>query len=163
MEKRLLHPHLRNKIHEDRICVLPMGCNWHEIYLWLLPNEIRPYHGRTFTTMPSGIAEVQNSSIGGHFPQSTFALWNVRINNCIFFLNFSLIILIFPHPTPIGNRHEVLALARESIRQSAYASDVVLTHATVNRFLWRHAATGTLVPGLSKRGSSEDYTSSSPY
>ena len=48
-----------NKIDMDLIFVLPVGWNWHEMYLWLLPNEIRPYLGWTSISMPSGIAEVQ--------------------------------------------------------------------------------------------------------
>ena len=54
-----------------------------------------------------------------------------------------------PHPTPMGIRHEVFALAREGIKQGAIAACVGLTHATVNRILKRHAATGSLVPGKS--------------
>ena len=74
-----------NEIDMDPIFVLPVGWNWHEMYLWLLPNEIRPYLDRTFTSMSSGIVEVQNRSLSDHFPKSTFALWQVRINNCILF------------------------------------------------------------------------------
>ena len=48
-----------NKIGMDGIFVLPVGWNWHEIYLWLLPHEILPYIVRTFTLMPSGIVVVQ--------------------------------------------------------------------------------------------------------
>ena len=47
-----------NKIDLD-FFVLPMGGYWHEVYLWLLPNEIWPYLGQTFTLMPSVIVEVQ--------------------------------------------------------------------------------------------------------
>ena len=54
-----------------------------------------------------------------------------------------------PRQTPMGIRHEVLALAREGIKQGAIAARVGLTHATVNRILKRHAATGSLVPGKS--------------
>ena len=54
-----------------------------------------------------------------------------------------------PHPTPMGIRHEVFALAREGIKQGAIAACVGLTRATVNRILKRHAATGSLVPGKS--------------
>ena len=46
-----------------------------------------PLLGRTFTSIPSGIVEVRNRSLGGHFPKSAFALWQVRINNCIFFFS----------------------------------------------------------------------------
>ena len=73
-----------NKIDMDRIIVLPVGCNWHEMYLWLLPNEIRPNLGQTFTSMPSGIVSVKNRSLCGHFPKSAFAPWQVWMNNCIF-------------------------------------------------------------------------------
>ena len=38
----------------------------------------------------------------------------------------------------------------EGMRQNAFAGRVGLTHATVNCLLWRHATTGTLVPGKSK-------------
>ena len=65
------------------------------------------------------------------------------------FSQFSLIVLIMPHPFPICLRHEVLALAREGLRQRAIAGRVVLTRATVNCILWRHAATGTVGPGKS--------------
>ena len=51
--------------------------------------------------------------------------------------------------TPIGIRHEVLARAHEGMRQSNIAGRVGLTRATVNRILWRHVASGTLVPGKS--------------
>ena len=54
-----------------------------------------------------------------------------------------------PHPTPMGIRHEVFALAREGIKQGAIAARVGLTPATVNCILKRHAATGSLVPGMS--------------
>ena len=54
-----------------------------------------------------------------------------------------------PHPTPMGIRHEVFALAREGIKQGAIAARVGLTRATVNHILKRHAATGSLVPGKS--------------
>ena len=52
-----------------------------------------------------------------------------------------------PRPTFICVRHEVPALAREGMRKSAIAGRVGLTRAAVNRSLWSHAATGTLVPG----------------
>ena len=54
-----------------------------------------------------------------------------------------------PRPTLMGIRHEVFALAREGIKQSAIAAGVGLTRATVNRILKRHAAIGSLVPGKS--------------
>ena len=53
------------------------------------------------------------------------------------------------HPTPIGIRHEVLALAHEGMRQSAIAGRRGMTRATMNHIHRRHAATGTLVPGKS--------------
>ena len=52
-------------------------------------------------------------------------------------------------PTIIGIRHDVLALAREGKWQPDIAGHMGLTHATGNRILQRHAATGTLVPGKS--------------
>ena len=71
------------------------------------------------------------------------------------FSQLSLIGLQIPRPSPIGIRHEVLALAHEITQQSAIAGRVGLTLATVNRILQRHAATGTLVPaslwGLHRR------------
>ena len=114
---------------------------FHEMYPWALPIEIRPYLGWNFTSMPRGIVEVQN--LGGHFPKSAFALWQVRINNCIFFAQFSLIVLIMPRPTLIGVRHEVFALAREGLQHSAIAGRIGLTRATVNIILQSHASTGT--------------------
>ena len=49
-----------NKIDMDRIIVLPVGWSWHEMYLWLVPNEIQLYLSRTFTSKPSVIIEVQH-------------------------------------------------------------------------------------------------------
>ena len=74
-----------NKIDMDRIFVLPVAWNWHEMYLWLLPNEVQSYLGQTFTSMPTGIVKVPNHSLGSHLPKSAFALWQVWMNNCIFF------------------------------------------------------------------------------
>ena len=54
-----------------------------------------------------------------------------------------------PRPIPIGIRYEVLALAHEGMRQSANTGRVGLTHATINRILPRHVATGTLEPSKS--------------
>ena len=54
--------------------VLPVGRNWHEMYPWLLPKEIGLHLGRTSISMPSGIGDVQNHSLGGHFPKFAFAL-----------------------------------------------------------------------------------------
>ena len=68
----------------DQIFVHPLGWNWHETYLWLLPNEIRPNLGQTFTSMPIGIIKDRNHSLGGHSPISSYALWQVRINSYIF-------------------------------------------------------------------------------
>ena len=78
--------------------------NWHDIYLWLLPNETRTYLGRTFSWMPSGMGEVQNHSLVGNFPKFTFALWQVQISICIF-SQFSQIVLIMSRPPPIYTRH----------------------------------------------------------
>ena len=80
-------PFWGNQIDMDRVFVLPLGWNWHEMYLWLLPYEIRPFLGRTFTSVPSGILKVQSHSLCGHFPKSAFALWQVIINKNFFYLN----------------------------------------------------------------------------
>ena len=61
--KMLLYRHLR-QVDMDRIFVLPVVWNWHEMYLWLLPNEIRPNFGQTFTSMPNGIIKIQYHSLG---------------------------------------------------------------------------------------------------
>ena len=55
LEKGLSHPHLRQQIDMDRIFVLPVDWNWHEMNLWLLPNKIRIYLDRIIISMPSGI------------------------------------------------------------------------------------------------------------
>ena len=122
-----------------------MGSNWHEMYLWLLSREIRPYHDRTFISMLNGIVEVQNRSLGGHFPKwpSHCAKFESTI---AYFFHFSMIVLSKPRP---GIRYEVLPLACEGMWQSTVAGLVGLTCATVNRILVTHAATGTLVPGKS--------------
>ena len=57
---------------------------------------------------------------------------------------------MMPRPNPINNRHGMLALAGEGMWQSAIAGCVGLTRATVNCILGRHAATGNLMPGMSR-------------
>ena len=54
-----------------------------------------------------------------------------------------------PRPTPIGLRHEILALAREGMPQGDIAGRVGVRRETVNRILHRHATTGSLEPGKS--------------
>lgn len=54
-----------------------------------------------------------------------------------------------PRPTPIGLRHEVLALAREGMRHGDIAARVGIARRTVIRILQRHAITGNLEPGKS--------------
>ena len=131
------------------------------MYLWLVPNEIRPYLGRTFTIMPRGIVKVQNRRWS--IPQicfDTVANWNQRLH---IFSQFSLIVLIIiSHSTPIDIRHHVLALAHEGMWQSVIDGRMGVTRATMNHILWRHAATVTLVSGKSTGGSLEDHTSSRP-
>ena len=58
-----------NTIDMDRIFMLSVGWNWHEMYPWLLPSEIRPYPGQIFTSVLSGTIDVQNHSLGGRFPE----------------------------------------------------------------------------------------------
>ena len=122
LEKGCCTPAWSDRIDMDRNFVLSVGWKWQVMYLWLLPNEIRRYLGQTFTSMPSGIVEVQNRNLGGHPSKYAFALWQVRINNRIFFSQFSVIILIMLRLTPIGIRHEVLV--RECMWQSAIAGRV---------------------------------------
>ena len=138
-----------NKTNVDRTFVFLLGWNWHHMDPWLFPNEIRHSLGQTFNARSSGIVELRNHSIGGRSPKSIFTLWQLWINICIFFSKVFLIVRTTPRPTPMGIRHEVLALAREGIKQGAIAARVGLTRATVNRILKRHAATGSLVPGKS--------------
>ena len=116
---------------------------------WLFPKEIWRNLGQTFNARSSGIVELGNHSIDGRSPKSIFTLWQLWINICIVFSKVFLIVRTMPHPTPMGIRHEVFALAREGIKQGAIAARVGLTPATVNRILKRHAATGSLVPGKS--------------
>ena len=66
-----------------------------------------------------------------------------------YFSKVFLIVRTMPHPTPMGIRHEVFALACEGIKQGAIAARVGLTRAIVNSILKRHAATGSLVPDKS--------------
>ena len=54
-----------------------------------------------------------------------------------------------PRPTPIGLRHEILALAHEGMPQGDIAGRVGVRRETVNRILHRHATTGSLEPGKS--------------
>ena len=107
----------------------------------MLPNEIRPY-------LPSGIVKVQNGSLDGHVLDlpSHYCKFESII---AFFSQFSMIVLIMTHPTLVGIRHEVLALAREGMPQSTIAGCVGLTRACINRILQRHAVNGTFVPGKS--------------
>ena len=135
----------------DQFCVLPVGWNWHTMYLLLVHTEIRPYHGHAFTSMPSGIVEVQNHSLGGHFPKSAFALWREEIDNCIFFSQFLLIVLIMPHSTPIGIRHEMLALAHGVMWQIVLlvSGSYSWRLATINHIMQSHAATRQLMSGKS--------------
>ena len=66
-----------------------------------------------------------------------------------YFSQFSLIVLIVPCIAPLGISHEVVALAWEGMWQSAIASHVGLTCATINGILGTDVATRTLVPGKS--------------
>ena len=77
-----------NKTNVDRTFVFPLGWNWHDMYPWLFPNEIRLYLGQTFNARSSGIVELRNHSIGGRSPKSIFTLWQLWINICIFFQKF---------------------------------------------------------------------------
>ena len=140
----------------------PTGWKCHGMYLWMLPNESRPYLGHTFSSMPKGSSATLSAQcqrdhrspkpqLRWSFPQiclRTVASSNQQLH---IFSQFPLIIqkLLMPRPTPIDIRHEVLAFACEGIWRSAIAGHIDLTHATVNCILRRHAATGILVPGKS--------------
>ena len=52
-KKGCYNPIWCHKTDMDRIFVLPIGWNWHEMYLWLSSNNIWPHLGRNFTSMPS--------------------------------------------------------------------------------------------------------------
>ena len=108
-----------NTIGVDRILVLPMGWNWHGMYLWLLSNKFRPYLSWSFTSMPSGIVEVQNCSLGDYSQKICLRTMAGSNQPLHIFSQFSLIVLIMPRQTPIDIGHEVLALACEGMRQSA--------------------------------------------
>ena len=64
-----------------------------------------------------------------------------------------------PRPTPIGLRHEILALAREGMPQGDIAGRVGVRRETVNRILHRHATTGSLEPGKSTGAPRKNYGS----
>ena len=144
--KKVVTPHLRQwNQHGSNFCASSgLKLTWNAPVTAPQWNPTLPWSD--FHLMPSGIAGVQSRSSGGHFPKSAFVLWPFRINNCIIFSQFSLIVLIMPRPTPIGIRHTVLALACQGMRQSTIAGCVGLSGATVNRILQRHVAAGTLVP-----------------
>ena len=74
-----------NKTNVDRAFVFPLGWNEHDMDPWLFPNEIRHYLGQTINARLSGIVDLRNHSIGGRSPKSTFTLWQLWINICIFF------------------------------------------------------------------------------
>ena len=52
-KKGCYNPIWCHKTDMDQIFVLPVGWNWHEMYLWLSSNNIWPHLGRNFTSMPS--------------------------------------------------------------------------------------------------------------
>ena len=87
LEKGCYTPIWDSKIDMEWIYVLPVGWTWQEMYLWLLPNEVRHFFGWTFTSIPSAIVKIQTRGLGVHFTKSAFVQWQVRINNCICFLN----------------------------------------------------------------------------
>ena len=100
-----------NKIDMDRIVVLSVDWNWHEMYPWLLPNEIWPYLGWTFTSMPRGIVEVQTLQLRCAFSQIYLCTVASSNQQLYIFSQFTLIVLIMRRPTLTGIGHEVLALA----------------------------------------------------
>ena len=143
LEKRLLHPHLRQW---SNFCPSSgLKLTWNVPVT--APQQSPTLSWRTFTSMPSGIVEVQNRSC--HYPKICLCTVVSSNRQLQIFSQFSLIIQIMSRPTPICIRHEVLALGGKGMWQSAIVGCVGLTRATVNYILRRHAATGTLVPGNS--------------
>ena len=97
-------------------------------------------------------AEINNcdrKKAGGHFPKYAFALWQVRINNCIFFR----ILTDYSNnaqSNPFRDTAWSACTCPWEHAQSAIAGRLDLTHAIINPILGRHAATGTWVSGKSK-------------
>ena len=85
----------------------------------------------------------------GHSIGQTLALWANVILFLQAFQKIIVILWIMPWSTPIGLRHDVLAVAHEGKRQYAIALRVGITHVTINYILLRHATTGSLGPGKS--------------
>ena len=129
-QKRLLHPHWRQKNQcGSNFCV----STWLKL-AWYGP-VIVPQRNPT--------------QYRWSFPQINLHTVTTLNQYLHIFSKVFLIVRTMPRPTPMGIRHEVFALAREGIKQGAIAARVGLTRATVNRILKRHAATGSLVPGKS--------------
>ena len=104
----------------------------------------------------AGNVNFQNRSFSCHFPKSAFALWQDRINNCIF---FSLIVLIMPRPTPWVLVMKCLHLPVKA------CSKVILLVSWVWLVLPSTASSGGMLPlelwyQASHRGCPEGHTSS---
>ena len=112
LEKSFFHPHLRQKSRYGSTNFASSGmklkCNVHVIAPQC--NPTLPCSAGLSLQCQMGSSQ---SKAAVHFPKNAFALWQFRIKNCIFSTQFSLIVLIMRHPTPIGIRHEVLALAHQ--------------------------------------------------
>ena len=155
-----------NKIDMDRISVHSVGWNWHEMYLWLLPNEIRPSLASWTDLYFNAKWDRQSPKpeLKWSFPQICLRTVASANQQLYIFSQFSMIILMIPRPTPIGIRHEVLALSPEGMRQSAIAGRVCLTRATIHR--QPHPPGACCHRNFGARqvhgGSSEDHTLSRP-
>ena len=114
LEKSFFTPIWEKKVDMDRLTLLPVGWNWNVMYMWLLPNVIRPYLARPDFHFN---AKWVHRSPKPQFISPNLPTHSGKFESKIAFFNqFSLIVLIMPHPTPIGIRHEVLALAHQGKR-----------------------------------------------
>ena len=83
--KRLLHPHLRQSNRYGSNCCVSsrMKLTWNVPVTAPQRNSTLPWLDFHFNAlMPSRIFKVQNRRLGGHF-----ALWQLRINNCMVFFS----------------------------------------------------------------------------
>ena len=88
---------------------------------------------------------LRNRSLGGYFPNLPSHCFKFESTFAYIFSQFSLIVLMLPHPTPLCINIKCLHLP---VRLCGRVLLLVgLTNATIIRILRRHAATGTLVPG----------------
>ena len=91
-----------NKIDMDRISVHSVGWNWHEMYLWLLPNEIRP----SLASWPDLYFNAKwdrqspKPELKWSFPQICLRTVGSANQQLYIFSQFSMIILMIPRSNP---------------------------------------------------------------